>query len=213
MSPKGQVKNESKPYRLIIPLETDPEKEAPQEQQVKVLLVLSNGERLEKVVRMTGKRAGRAVFEFEEHPGKVKVLLGPGDAPGDRLEQMQTLTRTINANQWLNNDLRVAIKIPPYYLIWWPIWCRKFTISGKVVCADGRPVPGATVKAFDIDGFWWWISKQFVGSDVTGIDGTFQISFTWCCGWWPWFWWNLRRWELDPILSDKIIELLKDVEI
>src|SRR4030043_513178 len=59
-------------------------------------------------------------------------------------------------------DLRLVVMIPQYYLVWWLRWCRTFTITGRVVCPDGRPVPGATVCAYDIDFFWWWVNKQSV---------------------------------------------------
>ena len=213
MNPRNVSNGEERSLHLAIPLETDPGSDV-KGQEVKVVLQMADGTLMEQVVKLTGKGKDIATFDLQKNPGQVKVLLGPGSAPADSLGNMQTLTRMIQPSQWGGkNELQIAIRIPPYYLIWWPMWCRKFTITGKVQCPDGNPVPGATVSAYDIDGFWWWTSKQQVGSAVTDLDGTFSIDFTWCCGWWPWYWWNLRRWELDPVLSDKILNQLKQFKV
>ena len=54
-----------------------------------------------------------------------------------------------------------AIRITPYYWFWWLRWCRTFTIHGRVLCADGSPVPGAVVCAYDVDAWWWWWSRPW----------------------------------------------------
>jgi hypothetical protein len=109
--------------------------------------------------RLSNDGKGSAAFEFDEHPGQLKILLGPGSASADAILNLQTLTRTIQNAQWLGKaDLRLAVEIPQYYLLQWLWWCRTFTITGRVVCPDGRPVPGATVCAYDIDLFWWWVN-------------------------------------------------------
>ena len=71
-------------------------------------------------------------------------------------------------------------------------------------CANGNPVPGATVTAYDVDYWWWWTSQELVGTAVTDINGAFEIDFTRCCGWWPWYWWDLRYWQVDPYLVERI---------
>ena len=78
------------------------------------------------------------------------------------------------------------------------------------MCADGSPVPGAEVTAYDVDFFWWWSSiLQIDGTAVTDASGHFAIKFRWCCGWWPWWWWLLRQWRLDYDLVAKIQPVLK----
>src|SRR5262245_51739586 len=92
----------------------------------------------------------------------------------------------------------------------WLTWCREFVISGRVVCADGSPVPGAEVRAYDVDYFWWWSSVVQAGpSVITDANGHFTIKFRWCCGWWPWWWWQLRQWRLEAPLLDKIRPILR----
>jgi hypothetical protein len=60
------------------------------------------------------------------------------------------------------------------------------------------------VTASDVDWFWWWSSTTQVGTAVTDATGYFTIEFTWCCGWLPWYWWELRNWRLDRTLVEKI---------
>ena len=124
---------------------------------------------------------------------------------------MQTLTVSVSPAQIRGlSELKFsAILIPPYYWHWWPRWCRRFVIRGRVVCADGSPVPGAKVCALDVDWWWWWISKTQVGCAVTDASGSFEISFTWCCGYWPWWWWRTRVWQRDPFLAKLILPLLE----
>ena len=91
-----------------------------------------------------------------------------------------------------------------YYWWWWWRWCREYTITGKLVCANGSPVVGATVCAYDVDWWWWWTSQEQVACATTDINGAFSMTFTRCCGWWPWWWWQTREWLLDPILVERI---------
>jgi hypothetical protein len=100
------------------------------------------------------------------------------------------------------------VRIAPYYWYWWFIWCREFTIRGVVVCANGQPVPGATVCAYDVDWWWWWSSTQLIKCATTDASGAFEIKFTWCCGWWPWWWWQQHHWRLEPSLVERIAPVL-----
>jgi hypothetical protein len=208
------IEKERKNYRLEVLLDASKARKVQPGQEIKTVVQLPDGGLHETVAKLTKDGKGRALFEFEEHPGKVRILLGPGNASADAILNLQTLTRTIQPAQWRDKfELRLPVIIPQYYLLWWLRWCRTFTITGRVVCPDGRPVPGATVCAYDIDIFWWWINKQSVGCATTDIDGTFEITFTWCCGWWPWYWWNWRKWVIDPILSDRLIEQLRKLKV
>lgn len=87
--------------------------------------------------------------------------------------------------------------------------CRKYRVRGRVVCRHWRfedghfhfcddPVPGATVEVYDVDRLWFFSVKDLVTTATTGIDGTFEAEFTWCClPWRPWF---DRPWYVDPEL-------------
>ena len=94
--------------------------------------------------------------------------------------------------------------------IWigWLGWCRTFTITGYVYGTDGNPVPSAQVTASNVDWFWWYTASQQVGTAITDPTGYFKIEFVWCCGWLPWYWWELRDWRLDPVLLEKIEPVL-----
>ena len=97
--------------------------------------------------------------------------------------------------------------ISSYYWWWWLRWCTNYTVTGRVLCSDGvSPVAGATVSAIDVDWWWWWTSQEQVGTAVTAADGSFEITFERCCGWWPWWWWETREWALDPFLVEKITQ-------
>ena len=101
------------------------------------------------------------------------------------------------------------IAISYYWWWWWWRWCREFTIHGRVVCPDGSPVVGADVCAYDVDWWWWWLSKQQVGCAKTDASGSFDISFRWCCGFWPWWWWRHRVWDFHPPLAEAIAPVLE----
>lgn len=205
---------ETKKYRLEVLLDATQARQVQPGQEIKAVAQMEDGSLRETATKLSRDGKGRAVFEFDEHPGQVKILLGPGTASAETILNLQTLTRTVKPAQWAGKpSLRLPVILPQYYLLWWLWWCRTFTITGRVVCPDGRPVPGATVCAYDIDIFWWWVNQQSVGCATTDIDGTFEITFTWCCGWWPWYWWNWRRWVVDPILSDRLIEQLKRLKV
>jgi len=140
----------------------------------------------------------------------VQVILGPHSASDQDLARLQTITVNVAPRHWGNRtELTLSpVRIAPYYWYWWFIWCREFTIRGVVVCANGQPVPGATVCAYDVDWWWWWSSTQLIKCATTDASGAFEIKFTWCCGWWPWWWWQQRYWRLEPSLVERIAPVL-----
>ncbi|WP_321477389.1 carboxypeptidase-like regulatory domain-containing protein [uncultured Paludibaculum sp.] len=157
--------------------------------------------------------AGKGEVKLDVDPKQtLSIAVGPATASDEDIFHLQTLTSKVSPTQWgTEKTLAIpALVITPQWWVWWLRWCRTFTIHGRVVCADGSPVPGAEVRAYDVDFFWWWSSVNQVGpAVVTDGAGNFSMTFRWCCGWWPWWWWRLRQWRLDDDLIEKIRPVLK----
>jgi hypothetical protein len=198
-------------FRLTIPLDASGIEGFEPEQAIKVAVQARDGSLQSRTVKLDAKGKGAATFTFGERPGTLRVVVGPDSASDEELLGMQTISLDVSARQWLDKPQLALppIRIPPYYWYWWLRWCRTFTIRGRVVCPDGRPVPGAKVCAYDVDMWWWWSSRQQVGCDTTDASGAFEIRFRWCCGWWPWWWWLRRVWYLEPILAERILPVLQ----
>lgn len=198
-------------FRLVVPLDASGIEGFKPEQPVKVVAVGQKGAPASQIVKLDSAGAGSATFEFPDNPGNVRVLLGPENATDDELQRMQTISVDVPARQWqASREVKLKpVAISAYYWHWWPLWCRTFVINGRVLCADGRPVPGATVCAYDVDFWWWWISRQQIACATTDATGSFQIRFRWCCGWLPWWWWRLRYWQFEPVLADLIAPVLQ----
>jgi hypothetical protein len=197
-------------FKLEIPLDASKIENFKPQQAVKVLVQGSDGDSTE-LVKLDGKGYGRATFEFDKKPGALRVILGPESASDEELRALQTIRAEIPSQMWADKSALVypPIAIAPYYWYWWLIWCREYVIRGRVLCADGSPVPGATVCAFDVELWWWWCSAEQVGCAVTDVNGAFEIRFRWCCGWWPWWWWVRRTWHLEPSLANVILGALQ----
>ena len=198
-------------FSLEVPLDASGIQGFKPEQPVKVLVKSSKGAQ-SQTVQLSEKGLGCATFSFPEPPGSLHILVGPHDASDEELTGLQTLNVDVSTRLLSDPEFKLPpIRIPPYFWWWWLIWCREFVIRGRVVCADGSPVPGAKVCALDVD--WWfiWWSTQQVGCAFTDANGTFEIRFRWCCGWWPWWWWRNRVWDLNPHLAERVGEVLKRV--
>ena len=157
--------------------------------------------------------SGQATAELElDAGGAVSIAVGPEQSNAADLFRRNTLSMTVRPQ---GQDGNLVYKVNPIVItlpIWrlWLFWCRTFTISGYVYGTDGNPVPSAQVTAYNVDWFWWWSSTDQVGpTAITDTSGHFSIKFTWCCGWLPWYWWELRQWRLDPFLVDRIQSVLK----
>lgn len=195
---------------LIIPVDASKITDADRKQQRVKVAVQQRDVIKSQVISVEG---GKAEVKFDVDPKQpVSVAVGPENASDEDIFHLQTLTSTVSPTQWpAGQNLTVpALAITPNWWIGWLNWCRTFVITGRVVCADGSPVPGAEVTAYDVDFFWWWSSiVQVGGTAITDASGHFAMKFRWCCGWWPWWWWNLRRWRLEYDLVDKIQPVLK----
>ncbi len=156
------------------------------------------------------KPTASAKLTFDTDPGTVKVALGPDSATDAEILSADTIGRTIPGRFFDGRTIDLTpIQIGPWYWERWRRWCRTITVTGRVVCADGLPVPGATVTAYDIDWWFLWTSKQYAASATTGPDGTFTMEFRWCCGLFPWWWWFQNRpWVFDPHLAERIGKVL-----
>jgi hypothetical protein len=197
---------EERKYSLEVPLDASGIEEFKPERPVKVAVRDQKDHITSQTVELNAQGKGRATFTFSSAPGPLSIVVGPGDAEDSEIFGLQTLQANLAARRWVEPKVVLpAFRIPPYHWHWWLRWCRWFTVRGRVVCPDGRPVPGAKVCAFDVDVWWWWSSKQLVGCATTDATGAFEIKFRWCCGWWPWWWWRHRFWHLDPWLLEKII--------
>lgn len=202
---------ERRRYSLVVPLDASGIEGFKPDLALKVVLKGRREKLYSKLVKFERTGKAQAKLQFSSHPGSLLVIIGPGDASDDEMLGLQTITLKISKAKWRRKrELTLKpVRIKPYYWWWWHRWCRIFTIRGRVECQDGNPVPGAKVCAYDVD--WWcrWSSTQLVGCDTTDVDGSFEIKFRWCCGWWPWWWWRFRQWHLDPLLTRNIGALLK----
>lgn len=204
-------KADGKKFRLEIPLDASGIEDFKPDRPIKVVVQRRDGSTQEQSVQLDKQGKGIAAFAFDQNPGSLRVVVGPDDASAEELLGMQTIAFDLSGQQWVG---RTELTLEPtlisaYYWYWWPIWCRTFTIRGRVLCPDGKPVAGATVCAYDVDAFWWWCSTQQVGCATTDLSGSFTIKFRWCCGWWPWWWWLHRPWRLEPLLAERIVPILQ----
>lgn len=192
-------------FKLTVPIDVSAIKDA--KGSVKVAVVDASGRIQSQTVDVT--KAKSATFTFEAAPKGARVIVGPATASDADLPKLRTLGTNVTAATLKGNAATTApILINPADWEFWFRWCREFVIRGHVVCADGSPVPGAVVCAYDVNWFWWWLSKKQVGCAMTNISGAFEIKFTWCCGWLPWWWWIAREWEIDLSLAEKLIATL-----
>jgi hypothetical protein len=197
-------------FALVVPLDASGVEDRSAASALKVLLQDASGPVDSQVVKLSKDGTAEATFEFAEQPQALTVVVGPADVADADLAGMQTLTTRVPLRVWSSSRLVLdSIIIPPYHWHWWLRWCRHFTIRGVVTCADGSPVPGAKVCAQDVDAWWWWTSRDEVACATTDVNGAFEIDFTWCCGFWPWWWFARRNWYVDPYIAERIHSVLE----
>ena len=202
---------EGKEFVLEVPVDATQVSEFKPDQRVKVVAYTRQGEAQESVLNFNAEGKATASFIFSAAPGPVKIALGPGTVSAGELTNLQTISVEVPASSWAKaRQLKLpSVVISSYYWRWWLHWCRSFKVTGRLICVDGSPVIGATVSAYDVDAWWWWFSEELVGTAVTDSSGSFEMDFTRCCGWWPWYWWNLRDWQVDPYLVKEIAAIVK----
>jgi hypothetical protein len=176
----------------------------------RVRVAIKSGKETKSEVVSVASGSATATFELDTNTA-VTIAVGPesSDAAELFLRNTPTVTaRPTTVDGRLNYHVSPILIMRPIWELWLR-WCRTFTISGYVYGQDGNPVPSAQVTASDVDWFWWWSATQQVGTAITGPDGYFEIQFVWCCGWLPWYWWELRDWRLDHVLVEKIDPVLR----
>lgn len=205
------TKHECDHFELVVPLDASGIDNFKPEQDVKVVAKDTEGTLYSEKVRLDRRGKGSATIKFDERPSALSVFVGPEAASEEEMIGLQTLTFDVAKRLWDDKSVLEfpPLTIHPHYWFWWLRWCRTFTIRGRVTCPDGSPVPGAEVCAYDIDQWFLWSSKQIVGCSTTDINGVFEITFRWCCGWWPWWWLRRRSWQLEEVLSERIGNVLK----
>lgn len=195
---------------LVIPIDVSQVTDKERGQQ-RVKVAVQQGDKVKS--QIVAVDAGKAEVRLDVDPkSPVTIAAGPESVADEDIFKLQTITAGVSPALWGGkSSLTVQpIVVTPTWWRLWLTWCREFVVQGRVVCADGSPVPGAEVRAFDVDFFWWWSSIIQAGQTVvTDANGHFVIKFRWCCGWWPWWWWRLRAWRLEPVLIDKIYPILK----
>jgi hypothetical protein len=197
--------------RITIPLDASGIEGLDPKQPVKVLLASGGKPLVSREVSLDPKGPTALSLDIDRQAAALRVIVGPRDATDEELLGLQTLAVDVPSRRWRGKDELVlpVLRISAYYWFWWLRWCRTFVVRGRVLCPDGKPVPGAVVCAYDVDAWWWWWSRQQVGCATTDASGSFTIKFRWCCGWWPWFWWSLRRWQVEPTLASHIFGALQ----
>ena len=179
--------------------------------KVKVVGRAADGHTESSIIIVGGKNAATAELTFPAQPGRVKVAVGPADADDNQILAADTLGINVPARMWEDlKQLTVApIRIGAFHWGWWKRWCRTITIKGRLVCADGRGVPGAKICVDDIDRWFIWTSRDEVACTTTEPDGSFSMTFRWCCGLYPWWWWfRVRPWQLDDDLAGQVSRVL-----
>lgn len=204
-------KSEKSKYILKVPLDAAAIANVDTQQAIKVAVLHGKNKVESQTVCLSSSGKASVAFTFKSHPKSLRVIVGPGDAEDDEIVGLQTITYDVPASNWANQtSLRLTpIFITPYYWHWWLRWCRTYTIRGRVICPDGSPVPGAEVCAYDVDHWFTWTSTQKVKCVTTASDGTFEMKFRWCCGWWPWYWLRRRSWQVDDLLANRISDVLQ----
>lgn len=201
----------SQGFKLSVPVDASGVTDFEPSKGIKVVAFDARGRSYQDTVKLSASGKGEASFSFAELPGSLRIVLGPEDASPEQLKGLLTIETRVSAAVWQGKpsyELQ-PIAISSYYWWWWLRWCREFTIRGRVLCADGSPVPGAKVCAFDVDWWWWWVSEEQVGCATTDQTGSFEIKFRWCCGWLPWWWFAQRFWRLEERLASPILSALK----
>lgn len=140
-------------FEIHVPLDASQLGDEDGEQVLQVVGIPPSGEPVRSEVKLAAGGRNKVSLAFGSRPGRLQIVVGPVDASLEQLLAMQTVTRNVSLTRSSDSRLTLSpIVIGPYYWHFWPRWCRRFVIRGRVLCADGSAVPGAEVCASDLDG-------------------------------------------------------------
>jgi len=177
-------------FVLEIPIDATGVEDLKAGETVSVAAVDQEGNLVSGTAKMGRTGKAKVKLAFKKRPKSVRLYMGPGtvapkDLPMHDSLELQVPARGLRRGPSLTLE---PVVIKPTLWIAWRLWCRTFKVSGRVTCPDGNPVPGAEVTAFDVDWWWWWSSQQSVGTTTTDQHGYYEMEFTWCCSYRPWWW-------------------------
>jgi len=198
-------------FVLRVPIDASRVPDFTPDRRVNVLVWNRLGSAQQQLATFNRTGHGVASFEFEHDPEALRVALGPETATPTDLQHLHTVFSTVPSASWrTTRQVELpAMQVSTWDWWWWQHWRQNFRVTGRVVNAQGRPVAGANVQAFDVDAWWWWTAQEQVGKAVTDRDGSFLIEFARCCGWWPWWWWATREWQVDAALVERITSFVQ----
>src|SRR5262245_61964602 len=134
---------------LVVPIDASQIADAERKQQkVKVAVDDGGGKIHSQVVAVD---SGKGEVKLEVDPRRsLTVAVGAATASDEDLLRLQTINVQVTPNQWQDKPTLTLppIVVTPHWWRLWLVWCRDFVIHGRVVCADGSPVPGAEVRAY-----------------------------------------------------------------
>ena len=163
-------------FSLEIPLDLSQIAAGADAQELRVVARAQDGSLTSGTVTGEAGDLASVRLSFPRRPGPLQILAGPASATETQLVNLQTISVNVPARTW-GEAAAVAIDpivVAPYFWWWWLEWCRTFVIRGRVTCADGSPVPAATVCAYDLDWWFWWTSTELLGCATTDINGVFR---------------------------------------
>ena len=171
MAIRPRSPSDSHEVLLEVPLDASKVSDFKPDRPVKVVAI-GKRETQERLVNLNESGKGTASFRFAEAPGSLQILMGPETASASDLQNLQTISVAVPASSWRDaSEVKLPdVAISSYYWWWWWHWCRNFKVSGRVLCANGSPVVGATVCAIDVDYWWWWSSQEQVGCATTDAN-------------------------------------------
>lgn len=197
-------------FVLHVPIDVSQVPDFEPNRQISVL-AWSQGYQQQRLVTFQHKGTVTVTFELERAPDSLQVALGPWDATPFELRHLQAGSIEVPLSAWRGSaEVRLpAIRVTAWDWWSWQHWRQTFCVRGRVLDAQGYPIAGAAVSAFDVDAWWWWSAREHVGSAFTAGDGSFLIEFTRSCGWQPAWWWASRDWKIDAPMMERITSFVR----
>src|SRR6266545_3521742 len=87
-------------FTLEVPLDVSGIEDAEPGQKVKVLAQDRSGALYSDTVSIGPKQEAVATLAFDEHPGALRVMVGPADAEDEELRGLQTIALDVPPRLW-----------------------------------------------------------------------------------------------------------------